>query len=77
MYQIKVSYRLLQDLVETNEYTFRVIAENAAGQSKPSETLGPIIAKDPFDKPGKPGTQTILTYPSIGKFHCIMVAIKK
>ena len=46
---------LPQDLIETNQYTFRVYAENAAGPGKPSEPLGPIIAKDPFDKPGKPG----------------------
>ncbi len=48
-------FRVLQDLIETSEYTFRVYAENAAGAGKPSEPLGPIVAKDPFDKPGKPG----------------------
>ena len=45
----------MQDLIETNEYTFRVYAENAAGAGKPCEPLGPIVAKDPFSKPGKPG----------------------
>ncbi len=34
------------DLVEGMKYTFRVIAVNKGGQSKPSEPSDPIIAKD-------------------------------
>jgi len=51
--------KTLKDLVEGTEYEFRVIAENDAGQSKPSETSGIVVAKDPFDAPGKPGTPTV------------------
>ena len=38
----------VSDLVEDMEYEFRVLAENAAGISKPSDEIGPIKAKDPF-----------------------------
>lgn len=34
------------DLVEGMKYTFRVIAVNKGGLSKPSEPSDPIIAKD-------------------------------
>ncbi|PIK60955.1 putative titin [Apostichopus japonicus] len=36
------------DLIEGNEYQFRIIAENAAGQSKPSEPSDVIKAKPPY-----------------------------
>ena len=42
------------DLMEGSEYDFRVLAENDAGISKPSEGCGKFVAKDPFDVPGKP-----------------------
>jgi len=44
----------MDDLIELSEYEFRVSAENEAGIGKPSESTGRIIAKDPFDVPGKP-----------------------
>ena len=47
--------KAVKDLVEGTEYEFRVIAENDAGQSKPSETTGIFVTKDPYDVPGKPG----------------------
>ena len=47
------------DLVEENEYNFRVLAVNEAGTSKPSDDTGVFVAKDPFDKPGKPGTPNV------------------
>jgi len=47
------------DLVEGTEYEYRVLAENEAGISKPSETTGVFVAKDPYGKPGKPGTPTV------------------
>lgn len=36
----------VEDLVEGGEYEFRVKAANAAGVSKPSATVGPVIIKD-------------------------------
>jgi len=47
------------DLVEGTEYEYRVTAENEAGIGKPSETTGVFVAKDPYAKPGKPGTPTV------------------
>jgi titin len=38
------------DLVEGSENEFRVIAENAAGQSKPSQPTGAIKAVDPYSE---------------------------
>ncbi len=49
----------VKDLVETNQYEFRVCAENEAGVGKPSESTGIITAKSRFSKPGKPGTPKI------------------
>lgn len=37
-------------LVPGHEYKFRVKAVNKEGESEPLETLGSIIAKDPFSK---------------------------
>ena len=56
---IKQTYLEVKDLVETNQYEFRVCAENEAGIGKFSESTGVFTAKDPFDKPGKPGTPRV------------------
>ncbi|ELT96017.1 hypothetical protein CAPTEDRAFT_139759 [Capitella teleta] len=45
----------ITDLKEKEDYDLRVSALNAAGTSKPTAT-GKFTAKDPYDKPGKPGT---------------------
>ena len=49
----KDQFRLQQididDLVEGNDYSFRVKAENEAGVGEPTE-IGPITAKAPFGK---------------------------
>jgi titin len=38
------------DVTENQEYEFQVSAENAEGVGAPSDTLGPIKAKDPYGK---------------------------
>ena len=48
------------DLVEGSDYNFRVSAVNEAGVGKPSEETGVFKAKDPYDRPGKPGTPEVL-----------------
>ena len=40
----------VEDLVEGNEYEFRVIAENKVGQGAPSEATPAVMAKDPWGK---------------------------
>lgn len=42
-------------LTPGKEYKFRVAAVNAEGESEPLEADQTIIAKNPFDEPGKPG----------------------
>lgn len=44
------------DLTPGHEYEFRVKAVNKEGESEPLVTLAPIVAKDPFSTPGRPGT---------------------
>ncbi|CAH1969101.1 unnamed protein product [Acanthoscelides obtectus] len=43
-------------LIPGHEYKFRVKAVNKEGESEPLETMGTIVAKDPYSTPGKPGT---------------------
>ena len=45
----------VSDLVENNKYEFRIVAENKAGQSPASDPTPPVLAKDPWGKPGQPG----------------------
>lgn len=51
---IKNLFYKCEDLLEGSEYELRVIAENLAGESKPSEPCKPFKAKNPFERPGPP-----------------------
>lgn len=44
----------ISKLVEGKEYKFRVKAVNRQGESQPLTSTYPIIAKNPFNEPGKP-----------------------
>ncbi|GBN20312.1 Twitchin, partial [Araneus ventricosus] len=45
----------LNNLLPGQEYKFRVMAVSAEGESTPLEAEKSIIAKNPYDPPGKPG----------------------
>ncbi|XP_053200690.1 twitchin-like isoform X3 [Panonychus citri] len=49
-------------LIPGKEYLFRVVAQNDEGDSEPLEASSPIIAKNPYDEPDKPGTPEIVDY---------------
>lgn len=49
----------ITDLRAGESYQFRVCAVNAAGASKPSDATAPVVAKDAFDVPGKPGAPDV------------------
>ncbi|RZF42380.1 hypothetical protein LSTR_LSTR004188 [Laodelphax striatellus] len=50
-----VSHATVPRLLEGTKYEFRVMAENLQGRSEPITTTKPIVAKNQFDVPGKPG----------------------
>lgn len=52
----------IKGLQEGHEYQFRVKAVNEEGESEPLDTDGTVLAKNPFDIPGKPGTPIIEDY---------------
>lgn len=43
-------------MIEGHDYNFRVRAVNKQGESLPLTGQSPVTAKDPFNKPDKPGT---------------------
>ncbi len=47
------------DLVEGNEYQFRIVAVNKVGEGEPGPASQPITARDPWEKPGRPGIPDI------------------
>ena len=57
------------DLIEDNKYKFRIVAVNKVGEGPPGPESGPVHAKDPWDKPGKPDP------PNIGKITKTTVAL--
>lgn len=48
----------VRDVTEGDEYEFRVIAVNDAGAGNPSDSTGIVVPRDPYSKPGQPGTIT-------------------
>lgn len=50
----------VKDLIEGETYVYRILAENKAGLSKPSEECEEFTAKDPYAIPGKPGRPDIV-----------------
>lgn len=51
----KNTHCVVPRLMEGNKYEFRVMAENMQGRSDPLNTDKPVVAKNQFDVPGKPG----------------------
>ncbi len=51
------------DLIEDNEYEFRIIAENKIGQGPPSSPSKPFVSKDPWGEflPNKTNALCIFT----------------
>ena len=43
----------LEDLMEGEEFEFRVVAVNEAGYGRPSDPTDPIRLKDPYGKPSQ------------------------
>lgn len=50
---------VVSKLAEGHQYEFRVMAENANGRSDPLNTDSPVLAKDPFGSPDKPGRPVV------------------
>lgn len=51
MFDINISFFLqVSGLKYGTKYNYRVFAENAAGLSDPSNTIGPLLADDPHGK---------------------------
>ncbi|CAN7950901.1 unnamed protein product [Ixodes pacificus] len=49
-------------LTKGKKYKFRVKAVNKEGESEPLETGDEIVAKNPYDEPGKPSKPEIVDY---------------
>ncbi|XP_047491377.1 twitchin-like isoform X5 [Penaeus chinensis] len=52
----------VDNLIEGHEYKFRVAAVNRQGDGPPLTALDTVVAKDPYTKPGKPGTPEIMDW---------------
>uniref|UniRef100_A0AC34RIM6 Twitchin n=1 Tax=Panagrolaimus sp. JU765 TaxID=591449 RepID=A0AC34RIM6_9BILA len=53
---------VVEGLIPGHEYKFRVSAVNEEGASDPLENIGKIIAKEPWDPPGKCGKPDIVDW---------------
>jgi len=51
-----------EDLINKKEYKFRVIAVNKMGNSEPANFPKTVLAKDPWDEPGKPGNAEVIDW---------------
>lgn len=56
---------LVDGLSPGHEYKFRVSAVNSEGESAPLETLEKIVAKEPWDPPGKPENAKVTDYDKV------------
>lgn len=54
-----------KNLTPNKKYKFRVKAVNKEGESEPLETTDPILAKNPYDEPAKPGKPVIDDYDNV------------
>jgi hypothetical protein len=52
-------------LIEGHDYNFRVRAVNKQGESLPLTSQSSVTAKDPFNKPDKPGTPELEGRPTL------------
>ena len=48
-----------------HEYLFRVRAVNSEGESPNLEANKAVLAKDPFDEPGAPGTPEVVDFDTV------------
>ncbi|XP_071854761.1 twitchin-like isoform X8 [Apostichopus japonicus] len=61
-FPIRESGYVVPNLKEGQEYQFRVLAENEAGEGKPSRSSEPVVAKDPIlpaDSPSRPNVDKV------------------
>ncbi|KAH8269759.1 hypothetical protein KR018_000421 [Drosophila ironensis] len=57
--RFKEPFAELNNLEPGHEYKFRILAVNTEGESEPLVGDQSILAKNPFDEPGKPGTPEV------------------